>query len=351
MHRCRPGGVPAPPYADVGVVGRGSGRRVLSDRQVGSGSAGVGGAALAGHCRCALSQASQVGVGRGSTVSRRSDLPRRPPPVSAPPAGPGARCPASAMEPGELRMLDALAYLMGFAGCAFFLLLQRLASPYGRYASEWPGPRIPARTAWVLQELPALAWPLLECACAAAPRLDRLPNRVLLAMFVVHYVHRALIFPFLIRGGKPTPLFTCVSAFLFCVYNGYLQSRYLSRYAVYTEDWVTQPRFLAGCALWLTGMVVNIHSDHILRNLRKPEETGYKIPRGGLFDYVTAANYLGEIVEWCGFALASWSLQGGAFALFTFTVLYPRAEQHHRWYLEKFEDYPKSRKVIIPFLY
>lgn len=92
-------------------------------------------------------------------------------------------------------MLDALAYLMGFAGCAFFLLLQRLASPYGRYASEWPGPRIPARTAWVLQELPALAWPLLECACAAAPRLDRLPNRVLLAMFVVHYVHRSAGLP------------------------------------------------------------------------------------------------------------------------------------------------------------
>ncbi|XP_021114255.1 3-oxo-5-alpha-steroid 4-dehydrogenase 1 isoform X2 [Heterocephalus glaber] len=184
------------------------------------------------------------------------------------------------MEPEELRLLDAFAYLMMLTGCVCFALLLRLSSPYGRYASQWPGPRVPARVAWALQELPALAWPLLECTCASPQRLDRLPNRVLLAMYLVHYVHRSLIFPFLIRGGKPMPLVTCVLAFLFCTCNGYLQTRYLSWYAVYAEDWVTQPCFLAGFALWLTGMLINIQSDHILRNLRKPEETGYKIPRG-----------------------------------------------------------------------
>lgn len=250
-----------------------------------------------------------------------------------------------------VELLDALAYLMCFMGCTAFWLIQWFGSPYGRYSSHWPGPWVPPRAGWLLQELPSLAWPLFECARASSLRLDRLPNRVLLAMFVVHYVHRTLIFPLLIRGGKPTPLYTFVIAFVFCLYNGYLQSRYLSQYAVYTEDWVTQPCFRAGFALWLTGMLINIHSDHILRNLRKPEETGYKIPRGGLFDYVTAANYLGESVEWCGFALASWSLQGAAFALFTFSVLLSRAKHHHRWYLEKFEDYPKSRKIMIPFLY
>ncbi|XP_004625249.1 3-oxo-5-alpha-steroid 4-dehydrogenase 1 isoform X1 [Octodon degus] len=251
----------------------------------------------------------------------------------------------------SVELLDALAYLMCLLGCKAFLWIRWYGSPYGRYSSQYSGPCVPVRAAWVLQELPSLAWPLLECACASAVRLDRLPNRVLLAMFLVHYIYRTLIFPFVIRGGKPTPLFTCVTAFLFCLYNGYLQSRYLSHYAVYAEDWVTQPCFLAGFALWLTGMLVNIHSDHILRNLRKPGESNYKIPRGGLFEYVTAANYLGESVEWFGFALASWSLQGAAFALFTFCVLLSRAMHHHRWYLEKFEDYPKSRKILIPFLY
>ena len=32
--------------------------------------------------------------------------------------------------------------------------------------------------------------------------------------------------------------------------------------------------------MFLSGMAINIHSDHILRNLRKPGEKGYKIPKG-----------------------------------------------------------------------
>ncbi|NCX34980.1 MAG: hypothetical protein EBX23_06415, partial [Proteobacteria bacterium] len=27
---------------------------------------------------------------------------------------------------------------------------------------------------------------------------------------------------------------------------------------------------------------------------------------------------------------------------------FPRALAHHKWYQEKFSDYPKSRKAIIP---
>lgn len=38
--------------------------------------------------------------------------------------------------------------------------------------------------------------------------------------------------------------------------------------------------FHAGSLLWLFGWVINLHSDHVLRNLRAPGETGYKIPRG-----------------------------------------------------------------------
>ncbi|XP_020030975.2 3-oxo-5-alpha-steroid 4-dehydrogenase 1 isoform X1 [Castor canadensis] len=237
------------------------------------------------------------------------------------------------VELAERRLLDALAYLECLLGYLGLVILPRTGSPYGRYSPHWSGLRVPARAAWVLQELPSLVWPLYEGARPSARRLHCWPNRILLAMFLVHYVHRALIFPFLIRGGKPTLLFSCVLAFMFCTYNGYLQSRYLSQFAVYAEDWVSHPCFLTGFVLWLTGMVINIHSDHILRNLRKPGETGYKIPRGGLFEYVTGGNYFGEIVEWCGFALASWSLQGGVFALFTFCILFTRAKQHHHTFM------------------
>ena len=35
-----------------------------------------------------------------------------------------------------------------------------------------------------------------------------------------------------------------------------------------------------GCLVFVTGVYINIHSDRILRNLRKPGETDYKIPYG-----------------------------------------------------------------------
>ncbi|XP_004678111.1 PREDICTED: 3-oxo-5-alpha-steroid 4-dehydrogenase 1 [Condylura cristata] len=255
------------------------------------------------------------------------------------------------MELAEPQLLDAFAYLLGALGILSCLLLKLVGSPYGRYASPRAVCQLPTRLAWALQELPALVVPLCLCAGAEAERLRRWPNRLLLAKYLVHYVQRCLVYPLLIRGGKPVPLYLSLLAFLFCACNGYLQGRTLSRYAVYADDWVSDPRFLAGSALWLAGLLINLHSDHVLRCLRKPGETGYKIPRGGLFELVTAANYFGEVVEWGGFALASWSVQGGAFALFTCCILFSLAQEHHRWYLEKFDNYPKYRKIIIPFLF
>jgi ABC-type uncharacterized transport system YnjBCD permease subunit len=36
------------------------------------------------------------------------------------------------------------------------------------------------------------------------------------------------------------------------------------------------------------------------------------------------------------------------FALWVIANLLPRAFTHHQWYKEKFENYPKNRKAIIP---
>ena len=41
---------------------------------------------------------------------------------------------------------------------------------------------------------------------------------------------------------------------------------------------------------------------------------------------------------------------GLAFALYTFANLAPRALSHHRWYRERFPEYPADRKAILPFL-
>ena len=73
--------------------------------------------------------------------------------------------------------------------------------------------------------------------------------------------------------------------------------------------------------------------------------------QGGLFEYVSGANFFGEIVEWTGFAIASGSLAATAFALFTAINIAPRAYHHHLSYIEKFkEEYPKHRRAVIPFI-
>ncbi|KAJ8273146.1 hypothetical protein GJAV_G00098030 [Gymnothorax javanicus] len=256
-----------------------------------------------------------------------------------------------ATEAEEQYVLKCMSYSMIFMAGATFLILLFEDVPYGRYATSKYGFPVNVKLAWFVQELPAFVIPVFLVLQSSAARLSHTANRLLIAMYLCHYVHRSLIYPFLIRGGKPTPFVPFALAFVFCVYNGYLQIRHLSHFAEYPADWVTHPCFLAGSILWLVGWIVNMHSDHILRNLRKPQETDYKIPVGGMFEYVSGANFLGEIVEWSGFALASHSIHSAAFAIYSLSVLSSRAVAHHKWYLAKFEDYPKSRKALIPFVF
>ncbi len=63
------------------------------------------------------------------------------------------------------------------------------------------------------------------------------------------------------------------------------------------------------------------------------------------------SSYFGEIVEWAGFALACRSLPAAAFAAFTFANLGPRGAAHHAWYIQRFEDYPRRRRAVLPFLW
>merc|ERR1712196_348879 len=150
-----------------------------------------------------------------------------------------------------------------------------------------------------------------------------------------------------------TPVSVMFFAFVFCTINGYIQCRWLCTLHAYEASWVWQPQFLVGVFTFIAGFVINNHADHILRNLRKPGDTGYYIPKGGMFSFVSGANFFGEILEWTGFAIACNSWSGLSFALATFLNTAPRGWQHHQWYLKKFkEEYPKlGRKAVIPFIW
>ena len=95
-------------------------------------------------------------------------------------------------------------------------------------------------------------------------------------------------------------------------------------------------------------MFLNIHADNVLLSLRKPGETEYGVPNRGAFRFISCPNYLGEILEWTGWAVATWSLGGLAFCVFTAANLIPRARSNHRWYRENFSDYPPNRRALIP---
>ncbi|XP_060582893.1 3-oxo-5-alpha-steroid 4-dehydrogenase 1-like [Ruditapes philippinarum] len=233
----------------------------------------------------------------------------------------------------------------------FFILFYGITAPYGRYARGGWGIFVNGKFAWFVQEIPSFAIPVVFVLYDQnALKYNVMPNMLFFMLYSSHYFQRACIFPFLIKGGKPTPFIPFLMALIFCLVNGYLQSAYLLHHAEYGPDWWTKPHIYIGCFMFVFGMAVNIHSDHILRNLRKPGETGYKIPKGGMFNFVSGANFFGEILEWAGFAIATWCIPALAFSFFTCCNIGPRAWQHHQYYLQKFEDYPKDRKAVIPFI-
>eukprot|EP01100_Stratorugosa_tubuloviscum_P015883 TRINITY_DN961_c0_g1_i1.p1 TRINITY_DN961_c0_g1~~TRINITY_DN961_c0_g1_i1.p1 ORF type:complete len:295 (+),score=124.46 TRINITY_DN961_c0_g1_i1:50-886(+) len=267
----------------------------------------------------------------------------------------------------ELLLIEQISYgLICFGLITFFILLV-IPAPYGRYSkSEGWGPLINAKVAWFLQECPTLIWAMISFFSLEKPLNLAAPNLFILGLFVFHYTNRVLIFPFRIKNGKPTPFSVMFMAFMFCFFNGYIQTRYLCSFwkapTQNANDYFFQFNFIFGTFLFFFGWIINYHSDLILFNLRVNNQSKksinsnvdnrYFIPYGGAFNYVSAANLFGEIVEWIGFAIAAWSLPAAAFAFSTFSNLFPRGVQHHKWYLEKFkEKYPKDRKAVIPFIW
>ncbi len=242
-------------------------------------------------------------------------------------------------------ILIALA-LLTFAATSF------VTAPYGRHQGRdrsW-GPTMPARLGWIVMETPAVlvfAWIYMQ----GQHRFEAVPL-LLLGLWQFHYIQRTYVYPFRMRAeGKRMPVMICVASILFQLLNAYVNARWISHYASYADSWFADPRLWIGVALFFVGWAINVKADAMLIALRKPAgSTGYSIPRGWLYEYVSCPNYLGEILEWFGWAIATWSVSGLAFALYTAANIGPRALSNHRWYRNQFADYPEQRKALIPFV-
>ena len=239
------------------------------------------------------------------------------------------------------------------AGAAFFTT-GAIVAPYGRHARPGWGPTLPKRFGWAVMETPSIV--AFAIVFLAGPRADDFVPRLFATLWLVHYVQRAWIDPLRMRGHmRPIPLVVVASAVAFNLLNSYLNARSLTAFGpTYGLRWLIDIRFLYGMVLFVGGFAINRWADTTLLRLRRnrDETSGgeYAIPRGGLFEDISCPNYLGEIVQWIGFAIATWSLAGASFAVFTAANLIPRAIAHHRWYRRTFPDYPRKRAALIPGL-
>ncbi len=233
---------------------------------------------------------------------------------------------------------------------ATFVLLLFIRAPYGRHNRKGWGLQISSRNGWIIMEAPSAI--LMAIYYVASDHNPGVVGLALLGLWELHYFHRGFVYPFRRRDqGKTMPAAVVSMGVFFNLGNTYFNGRYLFHFAPpYPITYLTDGRFLIGVALFLTGFIINQKADWTLAHLRRPGETGYRIPRGGLYQWISCPNYFGEILEWAGWAVATWSMAGLTFAVWTMANLVPRALANHRWYQEKFPDYPANRRAVFPFL-
>ena len=244
--------------------------------------------------------------------------------------------------------------VMAAIAVVVFISLYFVNAGYGKFYNPKWGISFDNHWGWFLMEVPVFI-AMLVLWLLSDRRTDAI-RLVFLLLFELHYFHRSFIFPQQLRGHSRMPLSIILMGALFNTLNALMQGGwifFISPADYYPQGWLTSLPFLAGTALFFAGMYINIQSDSIIRHLRKPGDTAHYLPKGGMFRYVTSANYFGEFMEWVGFAILTWSWAGAVFALWTFANLAPRAARIYDLYSQEFPDELDTHKVkrILPFIY
>ncbi|KAI0790588.1 3-oxo-5-alpha-steroid 4-dehydrogenase-domain-containing protein [Abortiporus biennis] len=276
-------------------------------------------------------------------------------------------------------------------------------APFGRFTpKEDSALLVDGINSWILMELVApstfsytfLSSPLSPTRITTTPPLSPLhnPPAFLASLYLLHYLNRALISPLRTPSRSKSHIIVPFSAISFNVVNGFLLGAYLSsdQALTFLEGAFDRPLFWVGITLWVFGLVGNLLHDEILLNIRRKakakgkgkatsddstddnngkkklnKQEHYAIPHGLLYRLISYPNYFCEWIEWFGFALAASPFPSFVsfpaflgsltpphlFLLAEFFTMIPRAYKGHKWYHNKFPDYPKERKAVIPFLF
>jgi len=232
---------------------------------------------------------------------------------------------------------------------AVFFVLLLIPAPYGRHLRSGWGPRVPSGFNWFIMELPALV-------VFALVFVQSLPHSKITwwycMLWSLHYGYRSLVYPWFVRGSRSMPVTLTLGGIAYNSVNGFLQSMSVCYFGPHLHGhvWTVDAAMIGGCVFFFTGFVIHIHADMQLQQLRKLHGPEYHLPHGGLYRLISCPNYFGEVIEWIGWAMLTWSPAGLVFALWTAANLVPRALTSHKWYRERFADYPQDRKAIVPFL-
>ena len=260
-------------------------------------------------------------------------------------------------------MLATTALLAGMLG---------VLAPYGWVQDRNTGwkfsklPKINSKLGWYIMELPALAAAIYAVSLTGIEGCAQRPLHLQLAVifYIAHYCNRGIVFPAQRgRSDKFEPCITFLLGAFFNSVNGYTLCRYVMHFGSGTEIDVATTWTWLGVGMFAFGVYVNTIADSRLMELSEQRHK-IKASKGNnimpivpglffMFEYVTAANYLGELIEWIGFLMMTWPSPASAcFVWMTFCNLAPRAHAKHNIYLREIPAYATlGRKALIPFLW
>ena len=236
----------------------------------------------------------------------------------------------------DLSIYHIILSSMAFMGLFVFVTLYFVDAGYGKFRSKKWGYSVSNKLGWVLMECPALI-PIAYTIVALSPSNLAI---LFMSLYALHYVYRSFIFPVLLKGKSKMPLaivdmgatFNFINSTLLCASVVAFPKETYTDICSYAGNW----NFWLGIVLFFMGMYTHMKADHTIRNLRKPGDTNHYLPKKGMYKYVTSANYLGEITEWLGFAILTWSFAGLSFFWFSCCNLVPRANSIYHRYKKEF---------------
>ena len=238
---------------------------------------------------------------------------------------------------------------------ATFPFLFTATAPYGKFVRAGWGPFVDGNVGWAAQEVvsPVFFWLGYTRGDAIFDDLTRAPDggwyaRALPWVWYAHYFHRALIYPATRRMSRTTAATVC-AAVGFNVINGALIGAELAHGTAKPND----AQIVGGAVVTAFGAVLNIWHDALLARLRARRPGAYVVPTGGLFNLVACPHYLGESIEWIGFAILTAPARSTAvFAFWTFANLFPRAVATRAYYRRRFgaRAFPDRIRAMIPFI-